>query len=86
MLKFDPKSYTITATSTSSLTSKQFKKDKKEWFYCKKYYPQNPKERPTDKNGKEYRININNDNQRYTNKHAFVVDFDFVTPVDYMKK
>ena len=86
MLKFDPKNYTITATSTSSLTSKQFKKDKKEWFYCKKYYPQNPKERPTDKNGKEYRININNDNQRYTNKHAFVVDFDFVTPVDYMKK
>lgn len=83
MLKFDPKNYTITSVTTSSLAGSRFKK-KKEWFYCKDYYPQDRHQRPKDKDGNEYRININNDDQRFTNHHTFVVDFDFVTPVDYI--
>ncbi len=83
MLKFDPKNYTITSVTTSSLGGTKFKKGK-EWFYCSDY-PHDPKEKPMDKDGKEYRINIENNEQRFTNKHAFVADFDFVTPIDYIK-
>ncbi|MBQ9817786.1 MAG: metallophosphoesterase [Proteobacteria bacterium] len=92
MLKFDPKNYTITAITTSSLGAKRFgskskngeNKNGKEWFYCKdkegkRLYPADPKEKPA------YRIDMDSDAHRFTNKHAFVANFDFVTPVDYIK-
>ncbi len=87
MLKFDPKNYTITASTTSSLGGKRFNSKKikgenpngKEWFYCNTLYPQDPKEKPS------YRIDMDSDAHRFTNKHAFVANFDFVTPVDYIK-
>ncbi len=89
MLTFDPKNYTITAKTTSSLAGSRFKKGQ-EWFYCTHKdsnpdkatykYPADPTKKPS------YKLGMDKTEHRYTNHHAFVVDFDFVTPVDYVKK
>ena len=74
----DPQNYTITSSTTSVLSAKTFK-DGKKWFYCKELYPQDPAKKPG------YIIDMDSDAHRYTNHHAFVANFDFVTPVDYIK-
>ncbi len=78
ILTFDPQNYTITSSTTSVLSAKTFK-DGKKWFYCKELYPQDPAKKPG------YIIDMDSDAHRYTNHHAFVANFDFVTPVDYIK-
>jgi hypothetical protein len=82
MLKFDPKNYTITSITTSSLGKARFGKGKagKEWLYCKSYYPQDPKKKPS------YKIDMDAPEHRFTQNHAFVANFDFVTPVDHNRK
>lgn len=79
MLEFDPQNYTITSITATSLGGKRFKKGKP-WFYCKNLYPQDPTKKPG------YKIDMDSDAHRFTNHHAFVANFDFVTPVDYNKK
>lgn len=78
VLTFDPANFTITASTETPLAASDFKNGKKELF-CTNYYPSSPTQKPGYTISEKDLANANVTN------HAFVVDYDFVTPVKYEK-
>ncbi len=80
MLTFDPANYTITAKDITPLDASRFAVGKK-WFVCsagkKNYYPADPDLEP------KKHLSAADPANASTDKHSFIVDYDFVTPVDY---
>ncbi len=73
VLTFDPQKLTISAETISATGEKKFICPTKD----PKYYPASPTETPG------FTLDPNDDAKAATNKHKFVANFDFITPVDF---
>ena len=76
MMTFNPKEYTITAQDITPIAASRFSGGKQK-FFCTDYYPASPAITPVK------RISASDLANASTSNHNFVVDYDFVTPVDY---
>ena len=74
ILTFDPAKYTITAKTVTPVAASKFKGGEKR-FFCTDAYPKLANANSDTKLSVGGKTNTTN--------HAFVVDYDFVTPVDY---
>ncbi|MBR4986774.1 MAG: metallophosphoesterase, partial [Proteobacteria bacterium] len=74
ILTFDPSKYTITSKSVTPVAASKFKGGKQK-FFCTSAYPAQADANSSTK--------LSSGGKRMTTNHAFIVDYDFVTPVDY---
>ena len=74
ILTFDPANYTITAKTVTPVAASKFKGGEKR-FFCTSDYPK------LADSGASTKLSVGG--KTNTTNHAFIVDYDFVTPVDY---